>query len=189
MGTVSGRVNDSEPITIARNGDVCWCAWKGYRFVEHPALSIAEEYRDSLTGGVAGIPNAARPFGHPTWGVRGIGRRRPNDRKHILACVYDGEAVGAMGWIEAEDVSPECSAKRCIVCVGRECNGVTCSVEPSTFLCERQLQDRSRCQRSGRPGLPDRDLRSRTVREAHYAPIHLAPGPGMALSAVCAHNK
>jgi hypothetical protein len=38
LGAIRGRVDAGEPITAARNRDVCWCAGKKY-----PALSIAED--------------------------------------------------------------------------------------------------------------------------------------------------
>ena len=73
----ASSVNDGEPLAIAGYRDVRGRARQGYRFVEHPALAVAEEDRNGLPGGIARIPRAPRPFSHPAGGVGGIRRCRP----------------------------------------------------------------------------------------------------------------
>ena len=81
----ASTVNDGKPLAIFRHGDIGRRAGQRNRFVEHPALCVAEEYGNGGTRRVAGVPNVSSAFSHPARGIGGVRpqRGREGDGENI----------------------------------------------------------------------------------------------------------
>src|SRR5581483_11516176 len=123
-------------------------------------------------------------FSYPAGSVAGVRRRWSENGKNVPLRIYDREAVRAVRRSETEDIAPESSSERSIICIIRQRNSGTGSVKCAFMTGKTQLKNRARLHGDGSPGIAGHDLCSGVVGKRNDVAVQMAGGPGVALCAI-----